>query len=105
MINGDLAYDLDSNNGANYEDFLNILSRQARYVPVFINTGNHEHNSEDDLKLFYNTFEHYGKESKLANSLSFGSIFLVGFDPYETIYGKNNPVNLRKTDPVSLAGL
>ena len=43
LINGDVAYDLDSNNGRNYEDFLNMLSRIARYVPVIINTGNHEH--------------------------------------------------------------
>jgi DNA repair exonuclease SbcCD nuclease subunit len=47
---------MDSNNGSNYEEFLNLLSRVARYIPVFINTGNHEHNSKDALKLFYNTF-------------------------------------------------
>lgn len=41
MINGDIAYDLDSNNGTNYEEFLTLLSRFARYVPVFLNTGNH----------------------------------------------------------------
>jgi metallophosphoesterase superfamily enzyme len=56
MINGDIAYDLDSNNGTNYEEFITLLSWFARYVPVFLNTGNHEHNSEDDLKLFYGTF-------------------------------------------------
>ncbi len=86
MINGDIAYDLDTNNGSNYESFLNMLSRFSRYVPVFMNTGNHEHNSDDALKLFYNSFEMYGKEKKLANSLSLGPLFLIGFDPYEVLY-------------------
>ena len=61
MINGDIAYDLDTNNGTNYESFLKMLSQVARYVPVFLNTGNHEHNTEDALELFYNSFEMYGK--------------------------------------------
>lgn len=86
MLNGDYAYDLDTNNGKNYELFLLMLSRNARYIPVFLNTGNHEHNSEDCLKLFYNTFELYGKEKKLANSINLGPLFLIGFDPYETLY-------------------
>jgi len=48
----------------------------------------------------------YGKQKKLANSLSLGPLFLIGFDPYETVYKTNTSVfNLRKTDPVSLAGL
>ncbi len=89
MINGDYAYDLDTNNGANYESFLKMLSRFARYMPVFLNTGNHEHNSEDTLKLFYNTFELYGKDKKLANSINLGPLFLIGFDPYETLYVKS----------------
>lgn len=106
MINGDLAYDLDTNNGTNYESFLNMLSETARYIPVFINTGNHEHNSEDALKLFYGSFEMYGKEKKLANSLSLGPLFLIGFDPYEVLYKpKSSVMNLRKADPVSLVGL
>jgi hypothetical protein len=41
IINGDLAYDLDSNNGTNYEEFLAILSRICRFIPFIINTGNH----------------------------------------------------------------
>lgn len=56
VINGDIAYDLDSNNGLNYEFFVNMLSRIARYVPAYFNTGNHEHLSDDDLKIFYFAF-------------------------------------------------
>lgn len=41
IVNGDLAYDLDSNNGTNYEEFLNILSRSSRFVPAFLIAGNH----------------------------------------------------------------
>ena len=105
MINGDIAYDLDTNNGTNYESFLNMLSRTSRYIPVFINTGNHEHNSEDALKLFYNSFEMYGKDKKLANSLNLGPLFLIGFDPYEVLYKTESTINLRKSDPISLGSL
>lgn len=83
-----MAYDLDTNNGSNYEDFLKMVSRSARYVPVFFNTGNHEHNTIDTLNLFYNTFEFYGKNKKLANSINLGPLFLIGFDPYEALYAK-----------------
>lgn len=41
IVNGDLAYDLDSNNGTNYEEFLNILSRASINVPAFFVAGNH----------------------------------------------------------------
>ena len=41
IINGDIGYDLDSNNGTNYEEILALISRICRYVPIFINTGNH----------------------------------------------------------------
>ena len=47
----------------------------------------------------------YGKEKKLANSINLGPLFLIGFDPYETIYKTKTVFNLRKTDPISLAGL
>jgi hypothetical protein len=48
----------------------------------------------------------YGKEKKLANSLSLGPLFLIGFDPYEVLYkNKSNSLNLRKADPLSLVSL
>jgi DNA repair exonuclease SbcCD nuclease subunit len=86
IVNGDIAYDLDSNNGKNYEEMLNLISRQCRYIPIFLNTGNHEHHSTDDLKFFYNTFEQYDKNTKLATGLSIGNLYLIGFDPYKTLY-------------------
>lgn len=45
IVNGDFAYDLDTNNGTNYEEFLNILSRSSRFIPAFLIAGNHEHNT------------------------------------------------------------
>ena len=40
-INGDIAYDLDSNGGQNYEDFLAMLSQVSCRWPVILNAGNH----------------------------------------------------------------
>ena len=56
VVNGDIAYDLNSNDGQNYEYFLNMLSRTARYVPAYFNTGNHEHLTDDGLAIFYFAF-------------------------------------------------
>ena len=56
VVNGDISYDLHSNNGQNYEDFLNLLSRTSRYMPSYFNTGNHEHLTDDGLKIFYFAF-------------------------------------------------
>jgi metallophosphoesterase superfamily enzyme len=41
VINGDIGYDLDSNNCKNYETFLVMLSKTAAAIPVIIATGNH----------------------------------------------------------------
>ncbi len=86
MINGDICYEIDTDNGKVFEVFLNMLSRTAQYIPVFMITGNHEHNSEDDMKLYTFTFEQYGKDKTMAVGLSLGQMFLIGFDPYQSLY-------------------
>jgi predicted MPP superfamily phosphohydrolase len=52
LIDGDVGYDLDTNNCKNYESFLLLLSRIAKFVPVIIVTGNHEYNTPDNFLLF-----------------------------------------------------
>ncbi len=42
IINGDVAYDLDSNNGTNYEDFLFFLETFSAKTPIVHVPGNHE---------------------------------------------------------------
>lgn len=56
LINGDIAYDLDSNEGKNFEETLALISRVGKHVPVFINTGNHEHNEQDVIDIFHFAF-------------------------------------------------
>lgn len=41
MIAGDIAYDLDSNNGTTYEKFLQLMEEVATDTPFFIAPGNH----------------------------------------------------------------
>ncbi len=94
-MNGDIAYDMDSNNGTNYEEFLNMLSRSGRFVPVFMIAGNHEHNSEDDELLFYSTFEQYGADQIYASALGVGPAFFATFDPFADIYNSSISANLR----------
>lgn len=55
FINGDVAYDLQSNNGRNYEDFLNMISQVTVRWPLIINPGNHEHRDQN-YDIMVNTF-------------------------------------------------
>ena len=59
FINGDVAYDLQSNNGRNYEDFLNMISQVTTKWPVILNPGNHEHR-DSNLRILNTSFETYG---------------------------------------------
>ena len=45
---GDIAYDLDSNNGDNYEAFMKEMEEVSKTVPVILVPGNHEHYSTND---------------------------------------------------------
>lgn len=42
IILGDVAYDLDSNNGSNYEGFIRMLSQVSSRWPIIFVPGNHE---------------------------------------------------------------
>lgn len=46
LINGDVAYDLITNNCKNYEKFIVMLSGVAKSIPVIFATGNHEYATE-----------------------------------------------------------
>lgn len=41
LILGDVAYDLDSNNGLNYEYFIRMISQVSSRWPVIFPPGNH----------------------------------------------------------------
>ena len=88
MIAGDIAYDLDSNNGTTYEKFLELMEEVSTDTPFFIAPGNHERNTVDANLLFKESFKVYGVSEKLASGISFGSIFLAMSDPYSIIYSK-----------------
>lgn len=49
LINGDLAYDLITNNCRKYEQFIVMLSKTARSLPVILATGNHEYASGENF--------------------------------------------------------
>lgn len=51
FINGDIAYDLQSNNGRNYEDFMNMISQVSIKWAVIVNPGNHEHRDNNSYIL------------------------------------------------------
>ncbi len=55
-MNGDYAYDLSSNNGINYDNFLIMLSQISPFWPCIFNIGNHEHNSPADFLIFSKSF-------------------------------------------------
>jgi 3',5'-cyclic AMP phosphodiesterase CpdA len=93
LINGDVAYDLDTNNGSNYEEFLNLLEHVSARTPIIHVPGNHERRTPDAALLFNSSFKVYGLDKKLATGLSIGSLFVLPFDPYNVIYGYSEPLS------------
>ena len=93
LIDGDVAYDLDTNNGSNYEDFLFLLEEVSYKTPIIHVPGNHERKTPDAALLFNSSFKIYGLDKKLATGLSLGSLFILPFDPYNVIYGYTEPLS------------
>lgn len=89
LINGDVGYDLDTNNCLNYEKFLVMLDATAQSIPVIMVTGNHEYKTEDNKQLFFNSFPFYKLDKELAAHLQLGSLSLLTFDPYELVLGSS----------------
>ena len=89
LINGDVGYDLDTNNCLNYEKFLLMLGATAQSIPVIMVTGNHEYKSEDNKQLFFNSFQFYKLDTELAAHLQLGALSLLTFDPYELVLGSS----------------
>lgn len=56
LIDGDVAYDLDTNNGSNYQDFLTLLEEVSARTPIIHIPGNHERRTPDAALLFNTSF-------------------------------------------------
>lgn len=93
LINGDISYDLDSNNGTNYEEFLLLLEEFSTKIPMVHIPGNHERKTHDAALLFNSSFKIYGLDKTLSTGLSLGSVYLIPFDPYNIIYGFTEPIS------------
>lgn len=86
---GDIGYDLESNECANYIGFLEILSQVAECWPVLTITGNHEYISKNNWKLYAESFQTFQltNATRRIQSYYFKWFNLMTFDPYELIYG------------------
>ena len=56
LLNGDYAYNLDTDHCQMYLLFLNEVSRISRYWPIIANVGNHESTEPKCMYLFENSF-------------------------------------------------
>ena len=93
MINGDVAYDLDSANGTRYTNFLKMSQEFLSKIPFIVTPGNHENLSDDDKYLYKNTFNVYGIDSKLTTGFQFADLYFTIFDPFNFVYFKQETIN------------
>jgi metallophosphoesterase superfamily enzyme len=56
VVLGDICYDLDSDNGNRYMEFLAMAQEFISKIPCVFIPGNHENYSEDDKILLNSTF-------------------------------------------------
>lgn len=89
VLIGDLGYDLETNECANYLGFLEMLEQVAIYWPVISITGNHEYNSKSNWKLYADSFQlfHLADSARKIQSYYFKWFTLMTFDPIGQIYG------------------
>lgn len=93
-IGGDIAYDLDSYEGAYYEDFIIMLSQVGSRWPVIMNTGNHEHLSPEDEEILEKSFEIYGSMQNRLTVLNFNFVNWFMIDPYKIVFKQEDPTEL-----------
>lgn len=92
ILIGDIGYDLETNECANYLDFLEMLSQVAECWPVLIITGNHEYISANNWNLYAASFQTFNltEKSLRIQSYNFKWFNLMTFDPFDDIYGLAN---------------
>ena len=93
IINGDVAYDLDSANGTRYTNFLKMSQEFLTTVPFILIPGNHENLSNDDKLLYKTTFKVYGIDAKLTSGFQFADLYFTLFDPFNFVYFKEETIN------------
>jgi hypothetical protein len=104
-IGGDVAYDLDSNEGKNYEDFLKMLAQISSLWPLIFCPGNHEYKSNDDKEIMISSFPIYGIMDRYVTSINFHQFSLLIFDPYDILYRHKHHKSILQNFEEEIKGL
>lgn len=82
-----MAYDLDSNNGTNYVEFITMLEPFASVWPFMATAGNHEMAYSSAIYIFNLTFPYpYLDQNQFYYVFSLGPVTFIQFNPYPIIY-------------------
>ncbi|KAI6224061.1 Purple acid phosphatase [Aphelenchoides besseyi] len=87
--NGDIAYDLDRNNGSVGDEFMRQIEPMAAYVPYMITAGNHE--QKYNFSHYKERFTMPGTDNNLFYSFDLGAAHFVTINSeayYFLNYGK-----------------
>lgn len=88
---GDVAYNLNTNNGKQYELFMSQLSLVSPFLPIIPIFGNHESDVPTNFEMFKLTFETYELSGKKrVQSYQFWNLKIVVYNPFLEIYGISN---------------
>lgn len=87
IINGDIGYELNSNEEYHKLTMQLIQTVSAR-VPVIMNRGNHEVDKEHNQvgTMFSHYFELYDLDIHNATGITVGPVFLAIVDPYNLLF-------------------
>lgn len=88
-MNGDIAYDLSSNAGRNYEEFIAMMSQVSVRWPTIMTTGNHERNTPTDTDVFEKSFQIFNMTKTNLTTIDLGTHNLLVFDPFEIVLNKS----------------
>lgn len=89
LIQGDIAYNLETDECKNYVRFIKMLAGISEVWPIVFSTGNHEWISSNNWKLYSESFQVYGLLSdRRIQTYSFRWLNVVTLDPYLMVYNK-----------------
>ena len=86
IVVGDIAYDLNSQGGKRYIEFLEFVEELISRIPVVFIPGNHDNYEEDDKILLNSTFLAYNITNHKAFGFPFGDSYFIPYDPYLLLY-------------------
>lgn len=98
IFTGDQAYNLDSNNGTNYVQFLTMLERYSSVWPFMATLGNRDSNYTNASYIYNLTYPYpYQYPNQFYYNFVLGDVTFISYDPTQVLFNNSEgPTQLQQ---------